>query len=527
MTNLYQNPRSRNIFVSNAGDDNYSGSSDDFPKRELSAAITSAQALTPTVADPVAIVESGATRYIGDFTIPDFVRVDMTLSSINNGSLKLPDTSNVELASILTPFDPTGASPKTAVDTNGKSRASLTCLGIVLLGKGDTGYHVSGASSENFSQIGQVSCVQDDCTLIKFDATGVPRQLDFKEVNIGSTVPSLGVNNPSNCIGVDYNPGIASTESLTLNIGSLVNDKAGTGNLGIKMSSGHLHAKCSEIDIEGQDAILMDGGDLKVSDSSDIKGDCTINAGALMLNTLRYIGDISQSTGIARFISLLLEGNITINSGNFNYLGQDVAGNIVINGGLCQFTFQLLQGSFTANSGISIVRCTGSAGTLTVNPGAFVFVDMFGVGSLVNTGGLNGNIGGVEYGSYIDGSAVMVTGRRDGNIQTSYDNECLRLTIDTGLSYTDQIDAIIGSYTQTTNNSRTVNMRVIDADTLTVYWEASNTEASTGNKFFEFDLVGDLVTLLPASQVVNLIVQAERVGNNLSNAGCQIDFTRT
>ena len=127
MTNIYQNPRTRNIFVSNGGNDSYNGFTDDFPKRELSSAVSAATALVPTIAEPVTIIENGGTRYTGDFVFPDYVRVELTNSSINDGSITLPDTSNVFLYSLLTPFQTDGLSPKTACNSNGKSRASLTC----------------------------------------------------------------------------------------------------------------------------------------------------------------------------------------------------------------------------------------------------------------------------------------------------------------------------------------------------------------------------------------------------------------
>jgi len=522
MTSEVQTNRSRNLFVSNAGLDTNNGFTEDFPKRELSAAITAAEDLSPTIAEPVAIVEIGATRYFGDFIIPDFVRVDMNLSSINNGSIKLPDTSNVNLASILTTFDASGASPRTAVDTNSKSRASLTCLGIVLLGKGDTGYSVSGASSENFCEIGQVSCIQDDCTLVKVDTTGLVRQLDFKEVNIGSTVSSFPPNNPNNCIGVEYNA--ASSESMSMNIGSLTNDKSGTGNTGVLMQQGHMHFNGSEINFAGEDAIIANGGELDV-DCSDIQGRTTNNGASVTIDTQRYLEDIIHNSGDTFVNTQIMTGDIVSEGDNFNFSGQKIEGNITINDGVAQFTFQQLTGNFTANGGTTGIVCNAEIGDFTISPGALVFADIFAVtGTIINFGGLNGIVNGVRYGTYIEGSTNVVTGLRNGNIQSSYDEPCLRLTI-TG---DDTITAISCGYRQNPSASRTVGFRIIDADNSTIYWEATNTETTSNiSHIFEFDLIADEVNALPSNQVVNLLVQAERVaGNGTSDANAQIEFTR-
>lgn len=520
MTSEVQRPRSRNLFVSNAGDDRYLGFTEDFPKRELSAAITAAAALIPTIAEPVAIVESGSTRYFGDFTIPDFVRVDMELSSINNGSIKLPDTSNVTLASILTPFDPTGASPRTAVDTNSKSRASLTCLGIVLLGKGDTGYHVSGSSNENFSEIGQVSCVQDDCVLVKVDTSGTVRQLDFKEVNVGSTVPSLPPNNPNNCIGVQYNA--TSPQSMSMNIGSLTNDQSGTGNIGIQMEQGHMHFEGSEIMFEGEDAIIANGGELDV-DSSDISGKTTNNGASVTIDTQRYLEDIQHNSGDTYVRAQIMTGDITVESDTFNFQGQDVTGNITVNGGLAQFNFQLLTGDFTANGGITTVDINAEVGNFTVASGAIVFADIFAVtGTITNAGGLNGIVNGVKYGTYIEGSEVILTGIRNGAIQNTYDDACGVFTIDTT---TDTINAITVGYKQTNVNFREVNFRVVSQDGLTTYFEDTIGTNGIGQQAEALDLTP--VNPLPTNQQVTLVIEAERqTGGQTSDANVQLELTR-
>ena len=158
-----------------------------------------------------------------------------------------------------------------------------------------------------------------------------------------------------------------------------------------------------------------------------------------------------------------------------------------------------------------------------------VFVDIFAVtGVITNFGGLNGVIQGIKYGSYIEGTDNVVTGLRDGNIQGSYDDPCLRLSIDTGVTVTDTITSISCGYRQNPSASRSVGFRVIDADTSTVYWESTNTETTSNlQHIFEIDLVADAVNPLPTNQVVNLLVQAERVtGPGTSNATVQIEFTR-
>ena len=185
---------------------------------------------------------------------------------------------------------------------------------------------------------------------------------------------------------------------------------------------------------------------------------------------------------------------------------------------------QRLEGDFTAIGGDTDMTYQHIVGDIDVGVGAIVnCIVTTHTGNVINAGILNGVIAGIRYGSWVDGTEIISSGIRNGSIQGSFTDDCLRLTIDTT---TDSIDDILCSYHQLNNNSRAVGFRVIDADNSAVYFEDTNTDTGVGIKYF--DIVGSPVATLPTNQVVNLLIQAERVsGAQTSDASCQITFTRT
>ena len=180
----------------------------------------------------------------------------------------------------------------------------------------------------------------------------------------------------------------------------------------------------------------------------------------------------------------------------------------VINDGKMNLTSRRLTGDII-NSGFLTVR-----------------IDEHVSGTVTNSGTLNGQINDVYYGTWVSGDQISSSGIVKGGIKNSYDNDCLRRTIDTT---TDTIDKILCSYFQDKSDTNTVGFRILDADSGLVYWENNTTSFSAiGAQYITIDLAADLVNALPVNQSVNLRVQAERVVDNDSDdAACTITFTRT
>lgn len=194
------------------------------------------------------------------------------------------------------------------------------------------------------------------------------------------------------------------------------------------------------------------------------------------------------------------------------------SGDLIIDNLLCS-------GDIVNDGSLNITsrRLTGdiiNTGNMTIR------VDEHVSGSVINSGVLNGEISGVRYGTWVDGDEISSSGIVKGGIKNTYKNDCLRRTIDTT---TDVIDSILCSYFQKKADPNTVGFRVIDADTGVVYWENKATSFNTIKvQYIEFDLAEDLFNALPSNQVVNLLVQAERVVDKDSeDASCTITFTRT
>jgi len=579
--------RARNIFVSNGGQDSNSGFTDQKAKRTLQAAIDAALDLEPSLQSPVWLGETGATRYgaltieQADFTQPDNTRLNLQDSSIT-GTLKLGENAYARLASILT----TGLGGETAIDSNSKDRCSPILFGVILNGLGDIGHHISGDSLDNFADIGQISCNADNCLLVKYDSTGTPRRLQYNELNIGS--PELYLSNPNNCTIIEYNS--TNTKSLALDVSSMTNDGSGTGNTGIKMIQGHLHVRSSEIGLDNQTAVDQSDGELDIS-CSDMRGAVNISGGETTINTQRLTGDINQSGGISSFDILDHDGSINISSsarctididdldGDINHTANNIiainvlsmAGNVVLNGaasttslhgitgsveiqsGIHGISSHAIIGNLTLEAGIGSLNIDNVFGNVSIETGSITRCDIITVegdltieaGSVFNgiiaevTGNItidasadiNGVINGVKYATWQDGQQLAVSGNRDGTIPNSYSAQTahLRFPIDTTTdSITDANgDSITCKYLQSNNNSRTVSFRVVDADTSTVYWEASNTDTTAEPKTFNIDLVNDLVNPLPTNQPVNLLVQAEKTGSGISDAGTTVIFTRS
>ena len=142
-------------------------------------------------------------------------------------------------------------------------------------------------------------------------------------------------------------------------------------------------------------------------------------------------------------------------------------------------------------------------------------------GNIVALGEINGNIGGNRYGTYKESTEHFVSWHRRGNIPANW-TTIGTVTID---SDTYKLDEFIGSFEKTTIFSRTVNFRLIDADSSDVYYEGDVTTSSTGL----ITVPSSVDVSFPSSGDIRLLAQVNRngAGFGIQNAGAQLQFSET
>lgn len=513
----------RTLYISKAGNDNAQG--DECPIclntfEELTTRIANLSP-PPSQSDQAAAVSLARGRYdpVNTVEFSAWCQVNMPTVTVadgniagNNPTYKAASTSGVIIQGVTS----IGAN-RSAYSFDGTSRSGVQADAITSLNGGNALEMINGAAG-SFCEIGQVIA----------DGTGI-------YIETAGDRPSISNTNVVDMVADGargYYVDVASNIPCFMN-GNAVRFAASP-------FGGSVPTVGTALQVEGGDTItynyqltegniLLNAGSATLTIQHYRSGKIEQTAGSHSINTQLLEGDIEITTGTLSVSNQIMTGDITMADGSFAYQGQNITGDINVTGGLAQFNCQLHTGDLSFSGGIGIADCNAINGDFTAGIGALVFADIFAVtGTVSNFGGLNGIINGIKYGTYIDGSDNVVTGLRNGNIQGSYDEPCLRLTVDTGVTVTDTITAISCGYRQNPNASRTVGFRVIDADTSTVYWERANTETTSNiSHVFEFDLVTDLVNSLPSNQVVNLLVQAERVsGAGTSDANAQIEFTR-
>ena len=256
-----------------------------------------------------------------------------------------------------------------------------------------------------------------------------------------------------------------------------------------------------------------------------LEGDINAIGGRMVINAQEIIGNINQNSASTEFSCNIqfFTGDITLGAGVSTNNILATIGNISTASGIHWITAQVVTGSLTVG-GTSNTNITSSTiiGGFTVEAGAVCTgqIDQV-IGAITILGTFNGEIAGVKYGSWIEGSEMLATFTRPGNVSIS-EQALGFLTIDTT---TDTIDEITGSYIQNSAASRNYNLSIVDADDpLIVYYEKTNTDTGSNIKFFDAKAA---VTPLPVNQVVNLaIIQNRSGGGGLNTGNCQIEITR-
>jgi len=174
-----------------------------------------------------------------------------------------------------------------------------------------------------------------------------------------------------------------------------------------------------------------------------------------------------------------------------------------------------------SNDGLCLINSVVMTGDI-INTGLLQPTIDTHFGSITNIGGINGSINGVEYGYWESENELTQTFLRDGTIQNAFETTGV-LTIDTT---NDTITSVVGSYTQTTANPRTVNFRLINADNGDIYYTGTSATASISERHYA--TLTATATPLPTNQQVNLLFQNQRIGpGGINGGGGQIDWERT
>ncbi len=480
MSNFFVDSALRDIYWTDGGNNDHSGISLQFAKMTFDgvegASFAASQLVPPPqLFSPATIIDPTGSRHVENFVIPDNVQVGARYSSIAGAGagvvVSAGENAQAEFLTISTSFD--ANSGDIAYSSNGKSRIGFDCRAILLNGPDQVGISINGATDQAFATVGQVLCRFSGSTGLDITSTGnSPRYLQLNEINA----------NGDNCTGINYNT--SATGAATFRAGAITYEDdgsaTGSGNVGINVQQGTLVGYCAEIIMETSVSVGA-SGDL-ITDVLLSEGDL-LNEGFVNYRSARHTGDVvNNSTGVFRI----------------DYLNGDL-----INNGLCLINSVVMTGNII-NTGL-------------LNP----TIDTH-LGSIVNIGGINGRINGVEYGYWEDGTELTQTFLRDGTIPNSYETMGV-LTIDTT---NDTINDVVGSYTQTTSNPRTVNFRLIDADNGDVYYTGTSATASISERHYA--TLTATATPLPTNQQVNLLFQNERSGpGGINGGGGQIDWTRT
>ena len=233
------------------------------------------------------------------------------------------------------------------------------------------------------------------------------------------------------------------------------------------------------------------------------------------VDNIQPSGTATQST--TNFRSFVIDSGVVLFRGQSSYNDIDVGAN-----GRFAMDVHVHVGDITIESGGSAnIKNVGLwVGDITVEDGARLDCDIIThVGALNILGEVNGNISGSDYGTYVDGTEHFVSWHRRGNIPSDWTT--MGTFIIDALTY--KLDDFLGSFEKTTAFSRTVNFRLIDADTSDVYYEGDVTTTATG-------LIAVATTVdkaFPALGEVRLLAQVDRngVGFGIQNAAAQLQFS--
>ena len=468
----------RDVYWTDGGFNENDGSSIQFAKKTFSGTNGAASAVSvidppPSLFVPASIVDMSGSRHVESFTIPDNVQVNASFSSIAGvGSGPVIQAGENAQASFLTiSTDFAGNSGDIAYDSNGKSRISIDARAMLLNGPNQVGISINGATDQSFANVGQISCRFSGSTGLEITSTGnSPRYYQVNEINA----------NGDNTKGINYDT--TATGAATFRLGAITYEDngsgSGSGNVAVNVEQGTIAGYCVEIDMETAANVGADGD--------------------LILDVLLSNGN-AVNDGTANFRSARHNGNIT-------------------NNGTGVYRVDYLNGDLN-NTDVCLINSVAMTGDINNSGTLNATIDTH-IGTINNTGGINGVINGIKYGFSADSNTRVQSFLRDGIISGSWETIGF-LTIDT--TNLVAITSIVGSYNQTTINERTMEFRVIDADTNDVYYEGTRTTGGPAERYYQE--LTPTATPIPSNQVVRLLFQNQRIGpGGVSGGGAQIDW---
>ena len=187
----------------------------------------------------------------------------------------------------------------------------------------------------------------------------------------------------------------------------------------------------------------------------------------------------------------------------------------------CAIDYETIQGDVLLGAGDTSIETQCVEGDITIALGATLTCNILKhPGNLTNNGTLNGVIAGIHYGTSIDDNEYLATFRDPGNISNSWED--LGKIVMNGT--TDTIDNFATTYLQTTSNSRTVDVRLVDADTeLVTYASGTKINSTPGDQIIDTWTLG---TALPAGNSV-VLAQIQDNGSGVRDPEVSLYFTRT
>ena len=262
------------------------------------------------------------------------------------------------------------------------------------------------------------------------------------------------------------------------------------------------------VDVKGDsEDVFIDINQMRTTSAGALRVNTTTNDTAIVVNTDEI--SLDQNNDVAL--------DITIGPGGFSgrvgniFSASGITGTeVVFRGGMVNLQGDRMKvGTVTIMSGAEVwLNDYLIDGDIVVEAGGILHCRIYQdpSGTITNNGVINGNINGVNYGSFVQPDGKYITMENNDAFGTSF--ELLGYSdIDTT---TDIIDFITAYYSQNTGASRTANFRIIDAQDSTVYYEGSNTDTVAEPKRFNISLTP--VNPLPVNQIVFIAVEYSRTG---------------
>ena len=497
------------------------------------------------------------------YSPPDWTQTFMPVATIAGDSPTRDLSNAVVKANSFALFESTGISAypnQWALDIDNVLAFGATQKAIFSFG-GLGAVRVTNLSADIFLDAGQIGTTTEGVYIDSQGGGAIIANYDLIDLNVnGARAFYVDSGNGSETVSLQGNvirlaQGATTGTALEVDDGNNISFayQRVQGDVIINNGEVQLVGQVAENDVTINNGIVdvayqKIGGDLIVNGSDPdlrvgrLSGDLLIDGATPTVNANRITGAITVSNSTAQIKTHISNGDITSTNSNGRYESQDhsanvnhvsggavyrldtITGDTTITSGTATYNSEAVFGSINCNGGVTYAEVKVCAGSLTVAAGATFVGEVFNlIGPFLPDPAaiLACRINNIDYGFYQNGTELTQTFLRDGTIPTTFETTGA-VTIDTT---TDTINEVIGSYAQTSGGARTVNFRLINADTSDIYY--TGTSAQTGASPRYYATLTATATPLPANQPVNLLLQNERSGpGGVNGGGGQIEITR-